>query len=345
MAETDVPAEIPDRLKLNPSFTVIRRSPDEVRFLVGPFDGPAYTIRDDDEEGLVGDLIDCFDGNLTTAEIFASFPSRLESEILGLIQELLERNVLYDVGDSTLDQPSLGYGSIHPEFEPEQVDQLQSASVTIIPYGNLGSSLISDLVDRELGDVFLYRPADSDFEPRNDGQITQFDDLSTAFRDADLVVSTYDRPADELFSHLNELAHDTSTPWLAGGLQGFDGFVGPTVIPGETSCYECFRKRLAANTQRPEEYANYEDRINSPATADPFAAAFGRVVEGYLGIELFTRLLFGTGYTAGRVISFGFQNMTVEANDVLQLPQCRICGPEGPAEQQFVDFEQYIEDT
>jgi bacteriocin biosynthesis cyclodehydratase domain-containing protein len=66
--------------------------------------------------------------------------------------------------------------------------------------------------------------------------------------EATIVGAALWRPYPDILMQLNRAADHKQLPWTFGLLDGTMIQVGPTVIPGETACYECFLKRFLTNS-------------------------------------------------------------------------------------------------
>jgi bacteriocin biosynthesis cyclodehydratase domain-containing protein len=63
-----------------------------------------------------------------------------------------------------------------------------------------------------------------------------------------MVVMATGRPFPDVAADLNTVCVSNGIPWLQAHLWGVRLSIGPTVLPGTTACYECYRRRLAANS-------------------------------------------------------------------------------------------------
>lgn len=56
--------------------------------------------------------------------------------------------------------------------------------------------------------------------------------------------------------------------WCAASIEGVEGIIGPTIIPGETPCYMCYKMQTAATREKSYSdamaYYEYLDNTNSP---------------------------------------------------------------------------------
>src|SRR4029077_302568 len=71
--------------------------------------------------------------------------------------------------------------------------------------------------------------------------------LSRILSECDFAVlcPDYVNPAE--YDIFNRAALASRTMWTSARFAGFEFHIGPTVIPRETPCYECFRMRINSN--------------------------------------------------------------------------------------------------
>ncbi|WP_294353903.1 ThiF family adenylyltransferase [uncultured Clostridium sp.] len=65
----------------------------------------------------------------------------------------------------------------------------------------------------------------------------------------DLVIRAIDTPV-QISSWLNRVCFKLKIPYTSGGFVGSNGVLGPTYLPGITSCYECFENELSLDISR-----------------------------------------------------------------------------------------------
>ncbi|WP_128477113.1 TOMM precursor leader peptide-binding protein [Halorussus pelagicus] len=323
--EHDVPTP-----EIHPSFTPVEVSPDEVQFRVGPWSGPVYTIADDDGDGEVRRLVRSLDGTTPVREIVADFEGETRQQVVSILSALAEKGVLAP-GEQTTDgerrDDAARYGTVRASLSEDDFAAARRKDVAVV-----GGGTAADLVAENL--------AGMDIDPATVAP-DERGVLSEVVESADLLVCALDRPRPGLLADLNRRANDAGTRWLVGQIHGLDGLVGPTVVPGETACYECFRERMLANVEfrtdaYGEEYAGNATAMGIPALA--------QIVAGYLTLDAFHLLVGNAGFTAGSVLHFDFFDFGVESNEVLKRPRCAVCGRDRDAPQRFVTVEQLVAD-
>jgi bacteriocin biosynthesis cyclodehydratase domain-containing protein len=73
-------------------------------------------------------------------------------------------------------------------------------------------------------------------------------DAALSRAEATFAAAALDRPRPTLLRALNASAHRQGLPWTSGALQETVIRIGPTVEPGRTACYECFRRRYLTHS-------------------------------------------------------------------------------------------------
>lgn len=316
--------------KVDPSLVPVRLSPDDFHFRAGPWSGTVFDLSDDDEDGKLADLIAMLDGTNAVDEILDAFDDD-RADVLQVLYVLQQEGILYD-GTEAIDRDGVrGYLSATDQFSAGAMDRLQSSTVTLVGSGRTATFLASDAAELGVGDVrFVHLGAERrppGFGDATGVEVCDRDGLSEAVESSDLVVHAADRPHPDALERLNRLVHEAETPLLVGQVAGLDGVVGPTILPGETACYECFRRRRYANVEAPEGYRAYEEVVGDATDAPgPNLPGFGHVVAGCLELELVNQLSSGFGFTVGRIVHYDFSDLSVEANDVLRMPRCSVCG-------------------
>lgn len=340
-----------------PPFVPVVVDPDTVQFRIGPWAGPAYTVRDDDGDGTIEELVRMLDGRRTREEILDAFEPDDREQVAAVLDRLAEEDVLVDaMGEAdTLppsDLPPTGVIPPRRSFTVEDTETVAHSTVLVVNVGPIGRFVAEDLVSAGARNVRLLEPvgrggADDDDSPEGCSLLSPDVDLSSAVADADCVVYSSTVPHPELATQVNEAAFESSVPWVSGRLCGLDGFVGPAVIPGRTSCHECFRARFLGNVDDVRAYRQFERAAREDGGGRRSVQALSRIVAGYVTVDLLHLLLDGIGFTAGSVVHFDFFDLSVESNSVLKRPRCPVCGQsdrEAIGRQRHLGLDTLVED-
>jgi len=123
----------------------------------------------------------------------------------------------------------------------------------------------------------------------------------------------------------NRMALAQPRPWLPiGPYDGRYAAVGPLIVPGETCCFECVRRRRAANLA----YGELLDDLETVPTAATVDAALGAMVVG-VAAHVVLRWLGGCDTTLAGVL-FAVEArpaLSVGDHPVLRHPRCPACSP------------------
>lgn len=316
-----------DRPVFNPAYVPVRLDENSIHIRVGPFSGPAYTIEDDQREGTLGQLPRLLDGERDTEAVLEAFDRTNRTEIAAVLLELADNNIVYDA-ERVARTRSLPQLALRPQVGPSDRDRLETASVGVINDGRMGTQIAADLLESGVGSVRYVsvgrepevRAVDSERLKRSDRPLA--DELEAV----DVAVFATEDPAPTLASEFNEVAHEVGTPWLLAQVSGLDGFVGPTVFPGETACYECFAKRRRGWMANPDGYETVAHRVEG--RADGVTAktpALARLVAGYASLDLLNLASSGQAFTTEQAIVVDGLSLSVESNGVLKHPRCETC--------------------
>ncbi|WP_226023683.1 TOMM precursor leader peptide-binding protein [Halomicrobium salinisoli] len=315
--------------RVNPVFTPVVVDENEVHFTAGPWSGPVFEIVDDDRDGTLADLVSRLDGRTHVDELLDAFAPEDRSDVAAVLRSLQEKSIVRDPGERVDERRAKlgGYLSVS-DAESDAVDRITRSIVTVVGAGEVGRRVAEDLLAADVGAV-RYVALSSPPEEW-DGSLDR-DRLQSieprALRDAlaasDFGVVAVDRPYPWITATMNDVAHETGTPWTLGVVDGVDGQVGPTVYPGETACYECFRDRADAATRSRLGNRRVE---RSGGVAAALLPSFAGVVAGMVATDVLRQLAGAAGVTTGRVVTYDFHDFAVQADDVLRVPRCGTCG-------------------
>jgi len=147
---------------------------------------------------------------------------------------------------------------------------------------------------------------------------------------SDFVVNCIDEGNISLVYKLNRACLRSKIPWISIASSGFEVVVGPTVYPGETACYLCYRMRAVACADNPEasfDFESFLDRRKSDDGGRRANLVFGSAVAGHLaGMEVVKALsLPELVATRGRIRVVDLRDFSSVAHVVLRKPWCPAC--------------------
>lgn len=343
-----------DRPVLNPAYVAVASDPNTVRITTGPWAGTVLTIQETESEESIERLFAKLDGEHTLESILEPYDAEDRNAILGLFEQLRNKNVIYDAAEwnGAVGRPQIeavdGLGG--------RMESLSEQTVLVVGVGEIGPQIAADLVRAGVGSVWLDRPIsdDLDRDPDPMGLLDRLDehdafdrhdgDLREALSAVDVAVLATDGFRHGVASTFNEFAHDTGTPWMLAQIRGYDGLVGPVVYPGETACYACLEQRIEANVSDPDSYVAPRDGAAGQPSLSPVGLpSFARTVAGYATVDLLYLLAYGQAFTTGRTITVDFTDLSTEVNEVLKAPRCSVCGkPAGEDVKRHVTVDELL---
>jgi adenylyltransferase/sulfurtransferase len=157
-------------------------------------------------------------------------------------------------------------------------------------------------------------------------------DALRAIEGADLVVCCADAGIAAHAYILNRACLKANIPWTSCAVSGFEGVVGPTVVPHETACYLCYKMRSVACAANPEDELAHQRRLDRRRRDDsdrrenhPFGVgAVGHLV-GLEAVKCLTGL--APPSALGRIVILDFLALACRAHTVLRMPWCPACSP------------------
>lgn len=146
------------------------------------------------------------------------------------------------------------------------------------------------------------------------------------FLQADIVVVATDQLRPQLYERINQACIQAQIPWTSyrPSWTGLTVEIGPTVLPRETACYECYQYRRRSNLAHPEQ-------------DDALAAALEKQSLPLVAIQLtpclsllcgeILRLLSGEiqPFSLGAVMEFDIAKAELARHPLLKVPRCPAC--------------------
>jgi bacteriocin biosynthesis cyclodehydratase domain-containing protein len=302
--------ELPRRPLLAPWATVVELGDDRIQLRGAEH---AYTLRHAFLVDVFRAVAPLVDGTRTADELAAAAPVGVEPTTVVFLLKLLQANGLLqeagtvDAGELDAWAPQLRFlAHFVPDAAAAQA-ALLSARVRVA-----GSGAVAAAVASTLGSVGV-----TALEPDDDG-------VPNELAEVDLLVACADGPAYAFFDGVNRACLESRTRWLHVCVNGTTGFLGPTVLPGQTCCYTCFGLRMQAHAP---ELEVYRAQPADEGALAPLASALA--AEAALEVA---RLLtaFAPAATVGRLVEVTATSPLRHAHDVLKAPRCPACGPSSP---------------
>jgi bacteriocin biosynthesis cyclodehydratase domain-containing protein len=278
-------------------------------------------------------------------EICDRFAAPDRPTVQQLVQQLMARQFVVPVGQvpggvDTEDQLDVFYW--HFGLSARQVNmRLNQVQVAILGINHVSRQLASSLnmagmtsvrvIDYPLlRNLSLFDEAEQVQASRWPGAIAPIAnedwEMALEAEPFDCLVATSDFGGLHLMRQWNVLCLERGRHFLPVVLQDMIGYVGPSVIPGESACFECFLSRLDSNrTADSQGYAN-----EMAAFAGQHVAGFHPSMASVLGdiaaIELtkfYSRAL--PLWKIGSVTEVNLLAGRMESRKVLRVPRCSAC--------------------
>lgn len=321
-----------DTIQFKDVFGIFVLSPNEVEFRTGTTSGRSFLISDPEQRSLLGSIIE----KLVSFQPMQARPwNEAERELLReLIPELKRNGLLASDGE-----PQIIGG--HSPFSIPLLDRpITEARIAIVGNGILGSAVRRLLLDMSCG--FITVIESSSVATTNRVQEPQLcvsrpkDDAEwiSAIKGHDWVIGAQDAFEPEELTLLNKVTLRLRMPWSLVCFDGYEGWVGPTFVPGQTACFSCFRRRLYAGAAEPKHV--FADptikvhRVPSPLFSGPEANAWVSLIASMFALEI-VAVMNGKGFTVNHILTVHRLNLTFQRESVLRLPRCSDCSPYGNA--------------
>lgn len=325
---------LPVQLIEAPNGVIVRRG--SIQFLIGG-DRSLQTLE------IIFDAMR--DDGATIDEVCSLFAGPDHPAVVQLIEQLVARQFVVQAGHDLV--------PVHPE---EQLDvfywhfglstseinkRLNLVGVTILGVNQISRQLVHSLtaagmtrlkvVDYPpLRNLSLFDEAGQVSVPawRADIEPVSYEDwmAESGPESFDCLIGTSDFGGLRLMRQWNDLCIQRDRHFFPVVLQDMVGYVGPSVIPGETACYECFLSRMDSNRSGDsEEYASEMAAFSGQAVAG-FHPSMASVLGDIAAIELtkfYSRAL--PLWKVATVMEVNLLAGRIESRKVLRVPRCSAC--------------------
>jgi bacteriocin biosynthesis cyclodehydratase domain-containing protein len=321
-------------------------SPDDVQFRTGSLSGTACVVSDPERRGLLGPIIE----RLLSPDAMQRRPwNQAEVELLQQVIPQLQQSGIVEVAD----RPQVhrtDYGFPAPILRKDLVE----ARIAVVGHGVLGEAIGLLLAGMPCGSITVIEsssvaqpsrmkptaalawsappascagvPQRLLARPQNHAQWVE------AVGDHDWLIAAQDSFEPEELALLNEAALQLSLPWSLLCFDGYEGWLGPTFVPGQTACFGCFRRRLFAGAAEPKHVFMDPSikiyRVPSPWSAGPETGAWVSLLTSMFALELIAAMQ-GRSFTLNHMLIVHRLNLTFQRESVLRLPRCPDCSPRG----------------
>jgi molybdopterin-synthase adenylyltransferase len=162
------------------------------------------------------------------------------------------------------------------------------------------------------------------------GEIASDEALREAIDGSHFVVCCLDAGRSSTAYKLNRVCLELRLNWLPAATAATEVIVGPAIKPHESACYLCYKMRIVACAQNPEdEYGlqSFLDRRKRDDSADHESLVFAETLAGNLAaLETMKALCdMPTAATFGHVVVFDLLSLSSTRHRVLRKPWCPAC--------------------
>ena len=317
--------------RIRPQVSVITHSPDEVELRHGVWNPISCTFADEQHSGQLARLIARLDGSASALRIAAE--ERVSREqIERLIDDLLNYGLVEKQPSTALDYYLMAATQWRAAegLDPNQRVLILADEPLQRPIEDGLVAMLGDRVDLVSPDEPAIGVLDSpDTSWLNDGLATEEHlAMFEGWRGAVLVAASATiNPVRT--SVLNRACLHHGIRWVQAALDGPFVFVGPSILPGESACFECLEKRVFMNLREGANYQKYKSAIVAGQIrlgTSPMLAPLASLLSAHLVIEVLNFVLTGTTFTVGKMLVIHVPTMEVSFPDVLRMPGCSACG-------------------
>jgi adenylyltransferase/sulfurtransferase len=217
-----------------------------------------------------------------------------------------------------------------------------SASDVYLSFGISGSD-----VGKRRADVVQRRATERSPDTRLEiiaDDVTSDEEVGSVIDGSDFVVCCLDAGQSSLIYKLNRACIKKDIRWSSCALSGSEVIVGPTVHPGKTPCYLCYKMRAVSCAGNPEDAFALEKLLDKRKRDDSSRRenlVFGAgIAANMLAVEVFREIVGLTPVpTLGKLVIFNLLDMSMSKHVVLRKPWCPACYSRTSAEAEKKDRE------
>ena len=150
--------------------------------------------------------------------------------------------------------------------------------------------------------------------------------FSAELLEMDVIVVATDALRPKLYELVNRTCVEAGIPWTSyrPGWNGLSVELGPTVLPKETACYDCYQHRQQSNLADPERYQAFQQALAQQSMPlldvqiTPCISLFCYEILRLLSGEI-------TPLTVGAVLEFNLTTAELARHPLLKVPRCPTC--------------------
>gem|GEM_PF-4795987 len=200
--------------------------------------------------------------------------------------------------------------------------RLAAATTLLVGDGHLTGRAATQLRRAGLHRIQILIP-----EPGSSGEKK----LAAGLKEAELAVVCPDHHRVSLLRTVNRACLERNVTWTSARTLGARVEVGPTVVPGETACFDCYEQRRQSNYNGYREDAERAERLALQGLDTGRLAV--EAADGILVAEVLKLVGgFSRPMTYGSLFSLDLITLESRLHPVLKIPRCASCG--APARNQ-----------
>jgi ribosomal protein S12 methylthiotransferase accessory factor len=178
-------------------------------------------------------------------------------------------------------------------------------------------------------DMLTKRLANEIYRKNNDSLAAAPSFLSSFisfFDKSDLVIVAEDYPNIGLFESINKICFRKKKAWIRVSFDDNIGYLGPLVVPNETSCFNCCELRLVTNS-RNYEYELWDNKERIPKTKLTVPEIFVHSLSAMCLDEVLKYLANLKTETIDNLYVFDTRELKFSKHRILTHPNCIYCNP------------------
>ena len=284
----------------------------------------------------------CKDGS-TYEELLSFFPKNLQTEIKKLLDDLLIKGILFyenrDNKNFKVTNEESDFDIFGWQFglsEKEIKKKVDNIDLHILGVNNISIHLINSLSNAGFENIKLI-----DYFPLNNQKLIP--SLSQTYTEQTIeferwldefdktkqncLVPTCDFGGQPVIRYWNEFSVKDNLHYFPLILDKSIGYIGPFVIPNESSCYECMWVRENSNQEDPELFRYLESSLLNKSFITGFHPSMPRQIADIATTELSKFYLNISSSMVNRISIYKFLIPDLKTQNILKIPRCRVCSP------------------
>jgi ribosomal protein S12 methylthiotransferase accessory factor len=305
----------PRKLRLSPFVSVIP-APSGV-FVRS--DLRSFTLSGGSVDDFLRRALPLLDGTRDAEQIGSAFPDYSRESVVALLDQLERHGIVQS--EAGIQAPRLdelrAFLASWNRGARDLASAVESARVAVIGSTDWATSAHVQLLEAGMTPEHLVLPEED--EPS-----------FAALHDVSLLIVAAHPDDLRLLDRVARIADKAGVRYLVAQVEGLKAILGPVVVPGETACWECLRRRQLANRFDFEESAQLHAALLSgvaPRRRPLGPPGASTLVASLIVIEC-VKLL--SGYTpsqlVGRQLEIDLVTLAARTHDVIRLPWCDVCG-------------------